>query len=426
MADRLYRDHQPEQAVGVSVLSILNMNTRHKHYFRILIVSFCATLLPVLVLNMLLSLSILSDADKVQQASIWQQKTQGITYAPSLNISGPFKMLRLHDRIPEINTVIFGSSTALGITGAMFPIQMQAYNFAQTGHGLTANINEAQWLISNTDGIKYMVIPLDWSLGFLYEDGEPFTADLSPAGIQTQISALNHSISLIVRLQDALSYPRVISLFNIFRQIMHSDNSMRTFREYFLQGSSDNYRCADGGVGKDFDTIYRGICNGFRFDGSATFANLAPNSNPKKLLLASTSAQSKYVVNLMRTKGEPSKILLQHLASLARMAEQKGGKVLLFMPPLLPGMEASFLTHPQLAKALAHSKDVLRSWAKQENIVILDAGQSERFGCMEYEFPDEHHAFSSCYAKIFGSFWQAHMHSDNRTISWPTGDIYQD
>jgi hypothetical protein len=88
----------------------------------------------------------------------------------------------------------------------------------------------------------------------------------------------------------------------------------------------------------------------------------------------------------------------------------------------LPGMEATFLRHPQLSATLEHTKDVLHSWATRENLVILDAGQSERYGCNATEFVDEHHAFSPCYDKIFSAFWKTHTKNDN--IIWPPGGLY--
>ena len=39
--------------------------------------------------------------------------------------------------------------------------------------------------------------------------------------------------------------------------------------------------------------------------------------------------------------------------------------------------------------------------------LALDAGQSERYGCIAAEFVDEHHALPACYARIFARFWAA-------------------
>lgn len=385
---------------------------------------FSITLLPILALNLHLGSQALGNTSQVRQAGKWQQATHGVTYAPTLSDTGLFKTLRLHDRLPEINGVVFGSSTALGVTAAALPPPVQVYNFAQTGHGLMPAIGEAEWLMAHTDNVKYLVIPLDWSLGFIYAEGEPAVADLTVAASQQQATTYANTIPLLDRLRDALSYPRVASLFDILRQILRAQDHRAVFRQYFLQAVSDDYRCADGSLAKDFDTTYRGTCTGFRFDGSATFANLEPVKDARPLILSATVSNSKYTLNLMSKQGEPNPAILRHLAALARQAESKGGKLLLFMPPLLPGMEAAFLQHPQLSATLAHSKDALRAWATQENMVILDAGQSERFGCNAAEFADEHHAFSACYAKVFAAFWNGYSRTGGSNITWPSGGLY--
>ncbi len=375
----------------------------HKHYVWIAAALLGMTLLPIIALNMLLSARTLGDNDKVIQASSWQQRTHGVTYAPTLSDTALFKALRLHDRLPEINTVVLGSSTALGITQDMFPAPLKTYNFAQTGHGLLAVIGEAEWLISHADKVRYVVVPLDWSLGFVYQAGEPVSFDLAAATTQRTAT---HDVPLSNRMVDALSYPRVANLLDALRMIAQSGGRSSAFRQYFLQGVSDDYLCADGTPAKDFDSIHWGSCTGFRFDGSATFANSDPVKDARPLVYSATTSSSKYVLNLTKTSGEPSAVVLSRLSGLARQAEQKGGKLLLFMPPLLPGMEDAFARHTQLAPILAHTKTTLRTWAERENIPLIDAGASERFGCDAGEFIDEHHALPSCYRKIIPQFWR--------------------
>ena len=386
---------------------------------------FSSVLLPILALNLQLdSMAASSSSDKVRQASAWQQTTHGVTYAPTLSDTGLFKTMRLHDRLPEINGIVFGSSTALGITASAFPPPIHAFNFAQTGHELLSVIGEAEWLMAHTDNIKYLVIPLDWSLGFIYQDGEPASTDLAIAASQQQAAAQAATVSPLDRMREALSYPRIATLFEILRKTLRAEDHLAVFRQYFLQNSSDDYRCADGTPAKDFDIFYRGTCTGFRFDGSATFAYLEPVKDARPLILSATTSSSKYARNLMRRQGEPNPAILRHLAALARATENNNGRLLLFMPPLLPGMEAAFLHDPLLSIHLEHTKDVLRAWARRENIIILDAGQSERYGCTATEFIDEHHAYPACYDKVFAAFWNRHTHAGDDNIIWPPGGLY--
>lgn len=399
------------------------MNRSHKRYVWWIVACFTATLVPLLALNLLLGGQALGNLSKVRQASAWQQTTRGITYAPTLSDTTLFKTLRLHDRLPQINTVVFGSSTVLGITETMFPPPMQAYNFAQTGHPLMSVIGEAEWLMAHTEQVKYLVIPLDWSLGFIYQEGEPAPVSLAAADVQQQAAAQN-KITVLDRIRDALSYPRIASLFEILKRIVLASDSHSLFRQYFLQAASDDYVCADGTPAKDFDTFHRGTCTGFRFDGSATFANLKPVTDASRLILSATASSSQYVTALTHHNGEPNPAMLRHLAQLARQAEGKGGKMLLFMPPLLPGVEAAFMQHPQWSATLAHSKNVLRTWAMQVNVIILDAGESERFGCVATEFVDTHHAALPCYKKVFKAFFDAQTRASRNDITWPSGGIY--
>jgi hypothetical protein len=202
-----------------------------------------------------------------------------------------------------------------------------------------------------------------------------------------------------------LSYPRVANLFKALRMVAKADDSGSAFRQYFLQGVSDDYRCADGTLAKDFDSIYWGSCTGFRFDGSATFANSEPVQDARPLVSVATTSSSKYVLNLSKARGEPSATILKRLSLLSKQAERKGGKLLLFMPPLLPGMESAFTLHPQLASMLAQSRTALHTWAEREGITLLDAGASEQFGCSASDFIDEHHALPSCYRKVIPHLW---------------------
>ena len=85
----------------------------------------------------------------------------------------------------------------------------------------------------------------------------------------------------------------------------------------------------------------------------------------------------------------------------------RGGRLVLILPPLLPGMERAFLVSAQLGPLLQRTKQDLAAWAKSADTVILDAGPSERYGCIATEFVDEHHALPACYARVFARFWRA-------------------
>ncbi len=384
----------------------MKSDPRHSGYVRLCAALVAAVLLPVLALNYLLGLRGLGGAAAVAHASQWQSATRGVTYAPPLSANRPFKAARLFDRLRDINTVVFGSSTAMGITQDLFPGEMKIYNFSQTGNPLHTVIAEAEFLRQrNPDALKWLLIPLDWGLGFLYLPGAPGKEDLAPAAHNAPPQ--HAAVPVAQQLQDALSLPRVKNLFGIIAGIARAPSPPAAFGEIFLQEAGDDYRCADGTPAKDFDTIFRGTCTGFRYDGSATFANLepVPERRVASLIASAVVPSSKYAVELAKARGEPNPQLLERLALLAREMKQTGGGVILLLPPLLPGLEQAALNAAYTAAPLRRTRQILDAWARTQNLAIIDAGQSERFGCVAAEFVDEHHALPACYARIFGRFW---------------------
>jgi len=373
-------------------------------YVLLLLGIIAVVMLPVLTLNLLLSENTTS-GEKAALASTWQQATHGVTYAPPLSSTRPFKTLRLKDRLPEINTVVLGSSTMMGIREAMLPAPMKAYNFAQTGHGLLGVSEEAEWLLQNSASVKWLVIPLDWSLGFIYTPGVPTATNL----LAETTPSSSEEVAVSARLLDALSYPRVVNLFGILKGILRAENKAGAFRQYFLQPAGDDYLCPDGAnevPAKDFDTIFRGTCTGFRFDGSATFANLEKLDSKKADVLVARAVvpSAKYAAALIQSRGIPNQATLTRLATLAHGFKNKGGRIVFLLPPLLPGMERALATAPATAAYLAHTKLVLQQWSQHEKLTLIDAGKSEDFGCVATEFVDEHHALPECYTKVFARF----------------------
>lgn len=378
----------------------------HRSYVFVFTAVAAAVLLPVLALNYALGLRSLGGAAAVTRASQWQQATHGVTYAPPLSNNRPFKSARLFDRLPEINTVVFGSSTAMGVTQGVFPDGMRIYNFAQTGNALTTVVAEAEFLQRRQPSIKWLVIPLDWALGFVYQPGTPGREELAPPAAGAQ-EAAGPAVPLSRQLQDALSLPRIQNLIGILRGIARASSPAAAFRQMFLQEAGDEYRCADGTPAKDYDTIFRATCTGFRYDGSATFANLepVPVRRADTLIASAVVASSKYATALTQSGGAPNPAILERIAALARGMQARGGDVVLFLPPLLPGLERALLSAPHTATLLGHTKDALDRWARAHNLVIIDAGQAERYGCAVPEFVDEHHALPQCYARVFGRYW---------------------
>lgn len=361
-----------------------------------------AVLTPVLLLNMLL---ISNDYrfDKNRMASEWQQETGGITYAPPVSQNRSFKTLRLNGRIPEINTVVFGSSTAMGITADAFPGDLRMYNFSQSGNSLLSVIGEARDVLERWgDRLRVLLIPLDWSLGFVYQPGMVVTADLAASNVVPAAPP-----PLRARLRDALSWPRVRDLILIFRDMARAPSLENAIQQFFSMPASTPYRCADGTLARDFDTLFRGQCVGFRSDGSATFADqkrVTPGAAPA-LLAKAASASSQYSASLERTNGEPSMEILAQLVKLNSTAREKSVSVIFYLPPLLPGLDDRLSGSLHSGEKLRKTKSALQAWARMHRLKLVDAGPSERFGCLETEFIDPHHALPGCYRKVMAGIF---------------------
>ncbi|MBI3044333.1 MAG: hypothetical protein HYY78_16040 [Betaproteobacteria bacterium] len=372
-----------------------------------LVLALCAGFLaPVIGLNLQLSANSLG-ADRNRLASEWQQARRGVTYAPPISYNRPFKTLRLNDRIGEINTVVLGSSTTMGIVEDAFPPPLKSYNFAQSGNALRAMIGEAEYIVERWGAsARLLVVPLDWALGFVFERGEPARAELSPQAVQREAAAARPSG--LAQLTDALSAPRLKILAGIARDVLKAPSPAAAFRQVFLEPAGPEYRCADGTPARDFDVVYRGMCNGFRYDGSATFADqkrLDVGRAPG-VLAAAVSGNGQYAAALRDGRGKPNPVLLERLARLARRAQAQGGTVLLLLPPLAPGVEEGLARAPHSAALLRATKDALTAWSVRERIPLLDAGRSEGYGCVAAEFVDPHHALPECYRKVLLRFFR--------------------
>lgn len=364
-----------------------------------------AVLAPVLALNLLLLANDFRH-DKNRLASQWQQAAGGVTYAPPISSNRAFKTLRLADRLPEINALVFGSSTAMSITADAFPARVNIYNFAQSGNSLTNVIGEARDVTARYgERVRWLVIPLDWALGFVYDGSEPSVADLSPAKVNAPAAP-----PLLVQLREALSLPRITTLALALRDVARAADRRAAIHDIFSEPAGEPYRCADGEMARDYDLTFRGQCVGFRADGSATFADqkritaaLAPG-----VVAQAASASSQYALALDRTAGQPDAPLLGHLTALLQQGRAKGIQVMFFLPPLIPELDARLIASAHSGAKLRRTKAALAAWAAQQQVSLLDAGPSEQYGCVATEFIDAHHALPACYRKIVARLFAAH------------------
>lgn len=380
-----------------------------KRYLLSISLLFAITFIPILVINFLLISNTLGKNQLIWDASEWQKRSHGVTIAggeapPDGHLL--FKTLRFHDRLPEINTVVLGSSTVMGITQKAFPDEYRIYNFATNSNPLYSVIGNAEYIQDHFHNIKWLVIPLDWSVGFLYLKELPTISDLSLSTALKNIKFQGTKIPVIERIRDAISYPKIFNLFEIVKSAIIQPKHFISSAAKSLSIGGDEYKCPDGSLAKDYNLMYRGICSGFRYDGSATFANLATLGEiASNQILRTFSKGTPYYRYLVSTNGKANPLYLERLSEIAKRANKNGGGVIFIRPPMLCGVEAEILRHPKIGGALAETKREIEKWAFKNNLILIDAGQSEEFGCTANEFIDSHHALDTCYQKVFDQFF---------------------
>lgn len=359
-------------------------------------------------LNLLLGERALGGPEATRLASEWQQQSRGVTYSPPTTRTRPFKSLRLADRIAGINAIVLGSSTGMGIPASLIPEPLKAYNFTLTANSTANLVGEAEYLLTHhADRLRFMLVGLDWSIGMIYHTTPPQAVDLSPAAAIA--GSVHPPVELHRKIIDALSYPKVVNLLKALRSIARADRPLDSFRHTFFDIASAPYPCADGDTARDFDVINRGLCLGFRYDGSWTFGGEKRLSPARVEVLARSAAapSSKFSRYLCETGGEPNAAYLQRFGGAARRMAELGGNLVFMLPPIIPGMERAMIEEPSNRACLARTKAVLDDWARQHNVTVIDAGQSERYGCEAGEFLDEHHAYPECHRRVLDFYFRA-------------------
>ena len=383
------------------------MHHASARYLSVLL-GLCGTALAIVAgLNLTLGERGIGSAEVVRLASAWQEASKGVTYPPPITQTRAFKAYRLADRLPGINGIVLGSSTMMGLPEAIFPAPLRVYNFSLTANATATIAGEAAYIEAHhADRIRWMLIGLDWSIGMIYHPGAAVPVDLAPEA--TLATFATGAVPLHRRLADAVSLPKIVNLGKALRAVFGSHTPLLTFRRTFFDVAGEEYRCPDGQLARDFDVVNRGLCAGFRYDGSWTFGGERRLSPARAALLARAAAapSSKFSRFLCSARGEPNPAYLERFGELAQRMAARGGHMLFLLPPNIPGMEIEMQKVPESAACLARTKAVLGAWAARHAVTVIDAGASELYGCVAGEFLDEHHAYPECHGKIFARYFR--------------------
>ena len=348
-------------------------------YFIVTVMTSTIVLIALSIFYIINTTFATEEKSNYKKAFIWQAENKGVV-GITINISSEYKQKMLEWRIAkkDVDTIILGSSTAMGIKADMFKNHI-VFNGATNSNILYYTIAVAKYHSKHSDNIKNIIIGFDWALGLTYYSYKQLN--------HNPLTTNKKHINLVGKIKDAASYQRVkIVLTNIIDNIFADPIS--------------NYKCpSEDTLGTDqfFMTDQPKMCRGFRFDGSVIFPNQTRISEKKwkdYLKNGLVKYQNQFDTNL-------GKIDLQYLNDFKEINHnlaKKGGKLILLIPPLIPNATT---TMEKLSNTTYMEKTHrLLDFAKQNNIYILDASKSEKFGCTHDDFLDPHHAFPSCYKKI--------------------------
>jgi len=336
-------------------------------------------ILIVLAIFYIINTTFMMEKDSnYEKAFMWQEKNKGVV-GITVNISSEYKQRMLEWRIlkKDIDTIILGSSTTMGITSDMFK-NYKVFNGATNSNILFYTIATAKYHSKYSPNIKNIIIGYDWALGLPYK---PYQKIIHNPTIKKK-----KETALVDKIKDAVSYQRVkIVLENLVDE--------------FFASPITQYICPnENTIGTDqfFKTDKPKSCRGYRFDGSAIFPNR--HISEKEWIDTLKNGLEKYQKQFDTNLGTIDLRYLNDFKEISQNLKRKGGKLIILIPPLIPNATT---TMEKIAKKEYNSKlHKLLNFAKQNNIDVLNASKSEEFGCVPSDFLDTHHAFPSCYKKI--------------------------
>jgi len=321
----------------------------------------------------------------IKNALHWQSRTKGIVALPGNHMT-LFKKLAQKSFMDQndVNTLILGSSTVMGIRQEMFPKDWTVYNFAKTRQILSETIGEAYYFIEQYENLQWVIISLDYSIG----------NTLGRRNVKRYRSVeTKKQTDFFDKLSDAITLNRLkIILRNVWSNL--------------IRGNNEEYLCPENdGSGKDFGAVLApGECWGYRYDGSATFKYHKVSKAEWRNQL-NEEGLARDISNIEKFAGKVDRTQLNHLKVINDLLNRRSGGLILVSPPLIPGAQKMISTSVA-GKYLQKYHQKLSHWVSVNNIWHIDAGESEKYGCAFDDFYNSHHALDRCYFKIFDQFFK--------------------
>jgi len=352
-------------------------------YFHFIVTTLSVTtiLIALTIFYIINTTFAMEEKSNYEKAFQWQMENKGVV-GLTVNIASAYKQRMLEWRIAkkDVDTILLGSSTLMGIKEDMFK-NHNVFNGATNSNILYYTIAVAKYHSEYSDNIKNIIIGFDWALGLPYRSYQEIRHN-------PKIEKKKDT-SLIDKIKDAVSYQRVkIVVLNLI--------------DHLFTDPISQYTCpTEDTIGTDqfFKTDIPKSCRGYRFDGSAIFPNRYVTE--KEWIDTLENGLEKYQEQFDINLGTIDSRYLNDFKEISLNLQRKGGKLIILIPPLIPNA----VTTMEKVEKKTYTKKLHRllSFAKENNIIIFNASKSEEFGCEYSDFLDSHHAFPSCYRKILST-----------------------
>lgn len=381
--------------------------TRDARYTLIVLLLAAAVLAPIVVLNYVVGVYVLTNEQLPLLAHRWQQDTRGtVSVSPGAELT--FKRLVLRDRLASIDALVLGSSTLATVEARMIGPAAGFYNFSLSNNGSRLIAGDADSAIVEMPLVRRLIVGLDWATAQgVFIEGDASRRD---GGLLRDSDA--RPVSVWDQLADTLTWPRVVQLYGLMKSWWRGEPAVREFRNLadapaYCPGEG---ACPPADSCRDFDTsgmLRRHACLGFRRDGSVNgtaYGHFARNEDMKKLM--DTYAAFDGYDPMMRARGVPNRLLLTSLAASSRRLKAQHGEMVVVLPPMLPHLVEELARRPSTAEYVTRVRAELAQWAAREGIHLIDANASEAFGCGVEDFFDNIHAGPACFEKVLASIRQ--------------------
>lgn len=354
------------------------IETHSLHFVRITL-SLSAILIMMIIYYIITTTFTREEDAQFQKAFDWQVRENGVVGITD-QLSEVYKQKMTDYMVSKkpIDTLLFGSSTLMAVKSSMIK-EHTLFNAAKNSNPLFDSVSKAKYYIATYKKIKYVIMGFDWALGKPYQKYEKMIYE--PSEVK------DDNISITAKIKDAVSYQRVkIVASNLYANLLKRPEVYQCPTEDTL--GSDSF----------FPPLVPRNCHGFRVDGSATFSNQRRlNEKEGKSVLDAGLKEYRKMLSDSHGKIEPG--YLEDLQIIDETLKKRGGKLIILIPPLIPGA-TELIKKSEDGAYLKETMDTVVAFTATNHIDIVDASASENFGCASTEFMDAHHAFAECIEKI--------------------------